>query len=107
MIYAREKLYDEAISNYRKALTLRPIRPYNRDIYNSIGNAYFHKNEFYKAIESYESSLNIDPDWIVPYHNLTIVHKRTGKLKEFARYFAKAVSLDSTYKGSLEDPGAL
>jgi len=107
MIYAREKLYDEAISNYRKALTLRPIRPYNRDIYNSLGNAYFHKNEFSKAIESYEFSLNIDPDWIVPYHNLTIAYKRTGKLKEFARYFSKAVSLDSTYKGSLKDSGAV
>jgi tetratricopeptide (TPR) repeat protein len=46
-IYAKEKLYEEAISNYKKTLTLRPIRPirrHNRDIYNSIGNAYFHKN---------------------------------------------------------------
>lgn len=105
--YVKGKLYDEAISHYEKALTLRPLRPYNRTIYNNIGNAYFHKNEFSKAIESYKSSLNIDPDWIVPYHNLTIVYKKTGKLKRFARYFAKAVSLDYTYKGSLEDPGAL
>jgi len=105
--YDKGKLYDEAISHYKKALTLSPLRPFNREVYNNIGNAYFHKNEFSKAIESYKNSLNIDPDWIVPYHNLTIVYKRTGKLKEFARYFSKAVSLDYTYKGSLEDPGAL
>ena len=105
--YTKGKLYDEAISHYKKALTLRPLRPFNREVYNNIGNAYFHKKEFSKATESYKDSLNIDPDWIVPYHNLTIVYKRTGKLKEFARYFTKAVSLDSTYKGSLEDPGAL
>ena len=107
LAYAKGKLYDEAISHYKKALTLRPLRPYNRKIYNSIGNAYFHKDEFSKAIESYKFSLNIDPDWIVPYHNLTIVYKKMDKLKEFARYFTKAVSLDYTYKGSLEDPGAL
>ena len=107
IVYTKGKLYDEAISHYKKALTLRPLRPYNRTIYNSLGNAYFHKNEFSKAIESYKSSLNIDPDWIVPYHNLTIVYKRTGKLKEFARYFSKAVSLDSTYKGFLRETGTL
>lgn len=105
--YAKGKLYDQAISHYQKALTLRPLRPFNREVYNSIGNAYFHKNEFSQAIESYKSSLNIDPDWILPYHNLTVVYKKTGKLKRFARYFSKAVSLDSTYKGYLEDPGAL
>jgi protein O-GlcNAc transferase len=86
---------------------IRPIRPHNRDIYNSIGNVYFHKNEFSKAIESYESSLNIDPDWIVPYHNLSIVYKKIGKLKKFTRYFARAVILDHTYKGSLENPAAV
>jgi len=107
MAYTKGKLYDEAISQYEKALTLRPLRPYNRKIYNSLGNAYFHKDEFSKAIESYKSSLNIDPDWIVPYHNLTIVYKKTGKLKRFARYFAKAVSLDSTYKGFLREPETL
>ncbi|HUW22800.1 MAG TPA: DUF6056 family protein [bacterium] len=107
MAYAKGKLYDEAISHYKKVLALRPLRPYNRTIYNSLGNAYFHKNEFSKATESYKDSLNIDPDWIVPYHNLTIVYKRTGKLKEFARYFTKAVSLDSTYKGVLREPGTL
>jgi len=107
MIYAKEKSYDEAISNYKKALTLRPIRPHNRDIYNSLGNAYFYKNEFSKAIENYEFSLNIDPDWIVPYHNISIVCKKMGKLERFAEYFARAVSLNSTYKGYLNDPGAL
>jgi tetratricopeptide (TPR) repeat protein len=107
MAYAKAKLHDEAISQYEKALTLSPLRPFNREVYNKIGNAYFHKNEFSEAIESYKDSSNIDPDWIVPYHNLTIVYKRIGKLKEFARYFSKAVSLDYTYKGSLEDPGAL
>lgn len=105
--YTKGKLYDGAISQYEKALTLRPLRPDNRKIYNSIGNVYFHKNEFSKAIGSYKSSLNIDPDWIVPYHNLTIVYRKTGELKKFARYFAKAVSLDSTYKGSLKDSGVL
>lgn len=105
--YTKGELYDEAISHYKKALTLRPLRPFNREVYNNIGNAYFHKKEFSKATESYKDSLNIDPDWIVPYHNLTIVYKRTGKLKEFARYFTKAVSLDSTYKGVLREPGTL
>jgi len=106
-VYMKGKLYDEAISQYEKALTLSPLRPFNREVYNNIGNAYFHKKEFSKAIESYKASLNIDPDWIVPYHNLTIVNKRRGKLKEFARYFSKAVSLDYTYRGSLKEPGAL
>jgi len=105
--YTKGGLYDEAISHYKKALTLRPLRPFNREVYNSIGNAYFYKNEFSKAIESYKSSLSIDPDWIVPYHNLAMVYKKIGKLKEFARYFAGAVSLDRAYKGSLQDPGAV
>jgi len=104
MAYIKGKLYDEAISHYKKALALRP---YNRRIYNSLGNAYFYKKEFSKAIESYNASLNIDPDWIVPYHNLMIVHKKTGKLKRFSRYFVKAVSLDSTYDGSLKELGAV
>lgn len=107
MAYTKGKLYDEAIAHYEEALTLGAYRPENRKIYNSLGNAYFHKNEFSKAIENYESSLDIDPDWIVPYHNLTIVYKKMGELKKFARYFARAVSLNSTYNGPLEDPGAL
>jgi len=100
-------LYDEAISNYEKALMLSPIRPYNRKVYNSMGNAYFYKNEFSKAVQSYESSLKIDPDWIVPYHNLAIVYRDEGEIKKFAMFFAKAVILDSSYKGFLRESGAL
>jgi len=107
MSCAKGKLFDGAISHYRKALTLSPLRAYNRWVYNALGNAYFHKREFSLAIESYKSSLNIDSDWIVPYHNLTIVYKKIGKLEESARYFARAVSLDHTYNGSLEDPGVV
>jgi len=101
------KLYDEAISYYEKVLTLNPYRPENREVYNGLGNVYFRKNEFSKAIESYKSSLNVDPDWIIPCHNLMIIYKKIGESKRFARYFARAISLDSTYKGALKEPGAL
>jgi len=104
---SRGGLYDEAISNYEKALTLSPIRPYNRKVYNSMGNAYFYKNEFSKAVQSYESSLKIDPDWIVPCHNLAIVYREEGKVGKFAMFFAQAVSLDHNYKGFLKESGAL
>ena len=107
MACAKGKLYDEAISHYEKALNLGPYRAENRRIYNNIGNAYFHKKEYSKAIQSYESSLNIDPDWIVPCHNLSIIYKKIGELERFAKYFARAISLDSTYKGSLKEPGAV
>jgi tetratricopeptide (TPR) repeat protein len=107
MACTKGKLYDEAISHYEKALSLGPYRAENRKIYNSIGNTYFQKDEFSKAIQSYQSSLSIDPDWIVPYHNISIVYKKIGRLERFAEYFAEAVSLDSTYKGFLKEPGAV
>jgi len=58
-------------------------------------------------VTAYESSLKIDPDWIVPYHNLAVVYREEAKVEKFAMFFAEAVSLDSNYKGFLKEPGAL
>ncbi len=86
--------YDEALSNFQKAVSLKA----DANSYVLLGNAYAAKNDYKKAIESYYKAINQNPDYYLAYFNMGIAYTQIKNLGEAERLFAKTIELDSTFE---------
>jgi tetratricopeptide (TPR) repeat protein len=66
-------LYEEAIQEFNKALTLEP-----NDIFtfNNLGLAYLNKGLFDKAIDAFKRAINLSPEYEAPYVNLVSAYMK-------------------------------
>jgi adenylate cyclase len=68
--------YEEAISSYKKALRLNPVKNINR--LNNLAWAYLYTKQYEKAISLWNETLERNPDYLFAYMGLTIAYWLTG-----------------------------
>ena len=89
--------YDDAITKYKKGLRREPRSAVG---YNYLGIAYRGKYEQLrsldwreKEIEAFKKSIEMDPNFYLPYVNLGTTYYDMGRFKETASYLHKALEI--------------
>ena len=65
--------------------------------YNNRGNAYTSQGQYDLAMEDYDKSINLDPNYAHPLNNRGVLHKRKGELDLAMKDFEAAINLDPNY----------
>ena len=86
IILDREKKYDEAIVQYRKAIA---VHPRSAALFNNLGMSYFYKAEYARAAESFITALKIDPSNRTAQNNLGLALFKLGKYEDALEAFKK------------------
>jgi tetratricopeptide (TPR) repeat protein len=79
--YMREKRWDDALTELRKAESLAPNQP---GVQLNIGLAYYRKSDFASAIEPFAATLRLDPASLQARYLLGLCYFFTNKYKEAA-----------------------
>lgn len=79
--------YDEAISLFRRSLTLRPTA----EAFTFLGWTYSHLGDHRRAIEEAEKAIAIDPDFGNPYNDIGVYLIEQGRDDEAIPYLEKAI----------------
>gem|GEM_PF-1235043 len=82
--------FDEAIAIYDKMIALSPL---DEDNYVARGKCYLAKNNFAKALDSFNEAIGLNPDIGLYYELRATVYDRTGKQKEAEKDRQKAAFL--------------
>jgi len=85
----KQEDYNEAIFNFEQALMLDDDLEQDK-IYFSLGNAYYYKKEYDRAIEAYKRSIDINPDYKV-YNNIGITYAKKENYKQAINYYKKSI----------------
>jgi tetratricopeptide (TPR) repeat protein len=100
VILADEGRYDEAITHYRKAISIKPT--YAR-AYNNLGTSLTLKGQFQEAIESYQQSLEIRPAEPQTHYNLAVTYARVQRYDLTIEHCREALRLDPNYGAAFYD----
>ena len=90
-ILAEKKQYDEAISNFDKAIELDPD---NSVIYVKRGDAYDEKKQPEQALADFNRAIDLDPKNSMAYRGRGLVHHTKKRLDEALADYNKAIELD-------------
>jgi tetratricopeptide (TPR) repeat protein len=91
--YMREKRWDDALIELRKAESLSPNQP---GVQLNIGLAYYRKNDFVSAIEPFAAALRLEPASVQARYLLGLCYFFTNKYKEAAGTLALLWDQEST-----------
>jgi len=83
---------DKIFKIFLKKLPQSPTK--DRDKLVSIGNAYFDKGEYKKAIAAYKQAIRIDPDDAHAQYNLGIAYRKLGRLNEAIAAYKQAIRIN-------------
>ncbi len=81
---------DEALKDLLKARSLDPARA---TTLNTIGDIYFDRKEYSRALDCYENSIKADPDFYPPYYSIGQLLKLSGDNRQAAVWIRKAEEL--------------
>lgn len=96
-IYNQQGFFDQAISEYKRALA---IRPDFEDTLNNLGVAYMRQGNFDEAISEYKKALAINPDSANAYYNLGTVNAKRGLMNKAISQLKKAITLNPNHAGA-------
>ena len=65
--------------------------------HNIRGNAYLKKNEYDRAIQDFDESVRINPNYAKAFNNRGVAHQRKGEYERAIENFDEAIRLDSDY----------
>ena len=91
LIFKKSGKTSEAISSYRKALSLKHDYA---EVYSNLGSVYFDLGRFEDSINHFHKALAIEPNNAKVYGFLGIVQGRSGKREEAIISFKKALSIN-------------
>jgi Tfp pilus assembly protein PilF/uncharacterized membrane protein YecN with MAPEG domain len=92
--YQKEGNIDRAISEYKKAIELKPNL---FDAYNNLGTVYRQIGRYNEALEVYKTLLAINPRYTKGYNNLGVIYNEMGRLDEAVEAYRKAVEINPAY----------
>ncbi len=102
--------YDAAISILQEGLKLIDYDP---DIWNYMGVAYWRKGDLDRALEAFDTSLSLDHNYSIAFHNVGSVYlskylktKQRSDLEKSILNFKKALELDPEYASAYNGIGA-
>jgi tetratricopeptide (TPR) repeat protein len=91
IVYADTGRLDDAISEYKKAIT---IEPRYAEAYSNLGIAYADKGRLDDAISEYKKAITIEPRYAKAYNNLGIAYANKGELDGAISAFKKALIIE-------------
>jgi tetratricopeptide (TPR) repeat protein len=94
VFYVQEGRLDEAIQQYKKALS---INPRYDEAHNNLGFVYINKGMFDEAIEELETTLTINPNLMEAHINLGLVYSKKGMPSEAIEEYKKALKINPDY----------
>ena len=83
--------FEQAISEYRKAIALDPNSPI---IYNRLGIAYSELKQYDAALDAYQKALALSPMTAEPHYNIGLVHLKQGDFPRALEAFKRAIAID-------------
>ena len=86
--------FDQAISEYRKAIALNPNSPI---IHNRLGVAYSELKQYDAALDAYQKALELSPLTAEPHYNMGLVYLKKGAISRAAEAFKRAVAIDAEW----------
>jgi Tfp pilus assembly protein PilF len=89
--YDKMGRFNEAISEYKKALA---INPNLAEAYVNLGSVYVEKGGFNEAISEYKKALAINPNFAEAHVNLGSVYEKKGRLDEAISECRKALGIN-------------
>ena len=92
--YAQNGKVDKAISEYERALILKPSYAEAR---NNLGNIYGIKGNLDKATSELKQALAINPRYSKAYNNLGNVYYKKGKLSKALSAYMQAIAIEPNY----------
>ena len=93
-VYRKMGRLDDAMREWQKALQLSPYDP---EILNSVGNIYFIKGDYDRAINFYKMAFMGAPRNAETCYNLAIALEKTGKTKEAETYYREFIKIASEH----------
>jgi tetratricopeptide (TPR) repeat protein len=94
LAYYNKGMLDEAISEYKKTLT---IDPNHTEAHYNLGLAYDNKGMIDEAISEYKKALIINPHLAKAHNNLGLAYVIKGRLDESISEFKKALAIKPNY----------
>jgi tetratricopeptide (TPR) repeat protein len=85
------RLFEKAIANYKKYLT---VKPDDADARVDMGICYYNLNDYSTAINEMESAIKYKPDHQIAHLNLGIVNLSAGNLNKSKEWLKKAIELN-------------
>jgi tetratricopeptide (TPR) repeat protein len=93
--------YDEAMFAYKDLLQVD--NKYHLALFNQAYIKQFHQNQVDSAIYYYQSSLEMQPQFVKAWHNLGLCYKMKGDKTNALKSFAKALKYNPEFKLSREE----
>ena len=87
--------FEQAISEYRKAITLNPNSPI---IYNRLGVAYSELKQYDAALDAYQRALALSPMTAEPHYNMGLVYLKQGDLPRALKAFKRATTINAEWE---------
>lgn len=89
----KNKRYDDAISYYSKAISLKE----DAIVYSNRSQCYINQNRFFDALRDCDTSLKLDPEYTKAYYRRAIVYKNLSRFELALEEFRKVTILDPTF----------
>ncbi|MBP62376.1 MAG: hypothetical protein CMJ62_12725 [Planctomycetaceae bacterium] len=89
-VLASKNRFNEALTQYMKALELKPEMA---NAYHNIGVVHNKLRRLSKAIENYERAVELDPELAKAHKQLAIIMLRRGRFDEASKHFEETVRL--------------
>ncbi len=93
--YYRNKQYDQAIVEFRKAIELGA--GYSAEVYFNLGNIYVRKDQYNEAAREYQKALEINPRFGECYLNLGNIYTLKGMIDKAIDNYKKAIEISPGY----------
>ena len=93
-LYAVNRLED-ALDDLLTASDLDPNRPSTRI---TLGDVYLDMKEYGRAEEQYRAAIELDPGNYIPYNNMALIMKETGRDEESRRWLQKSLEIKGRKK---------
>ena len=92
--YASKGRLDQAISEYKRALILKP---HYAEAHNNLASAYVLKGKWDKAISEIKQSLAINPNYAMAHNNLGSIYHKKGDLDKAISEYKQAIAIKPDY----------
>jgi len=99
--YANVGDFVKAIESFRLALS-NPQYKNAAMAFNNLGMVYYRLSRYEEAADAFKDSMKRYSDFPLPYYGLALTYNAKGQYGDAAFALARAVELDSAYKGNKE-----